>query len=125
MNTFSKEERLSQKIHIDKLMDEGKSFNMVPFRVVWMIVEKGTVPAKILISVPKRNFKKAVHRNYIKRLIRECYRKNKNTLYENVPDCTIHFMIMYNIKTKIEYLEMEQKMKQVLELLSKKLNAKT
>ncbi|MDR0763150.1 MAG: ribonuclease P protein component [Bacteroidales bacterium] len=38
------------------------------------------VPAKILISVPKKNMKKAISRNRIKRLIREAYRLQKNIL---------------------------------------------
>ena len=35
---------------------------------------------RILVSVPKRNFKHAVDRNRIKRQVREAYRKNKAVL---------------------------------------------
>lgn len=45
-------------------------------------LETSDVPAKLLISVPKKRFKKAVSRNHIKRLIRETYRLNKPDLME-------------------------------------------
>jgi hypothetical protein len=38
-------------------------------------------PAKLLVSVPRKNFKKAVDRNRIKRLVKESYRKNKSAFY--------------------------------------------
>ena len=44
--------------------------------------EKGT--NKTGVSVPKRSFKKAVDRNYLKRLMREAYRKNKYLVQSNL-----------------------------------------
>lgn len=41
-------------------------------------------PAQVLISVPKKNFKKAHDRNRIKRQLREVYRKNKSILYNSL-----------------------------------------
>jgi ribonuclease P protein component len=38
-------------------------------------------PAKMMVSVPKKNFKKATDRNRIKRLVKESYRKNKSEFY--------------------------------------------
>ncbi len=50
-----------------------------PVRMVYRQVERqeGEPPAQILISVPKRCFKRAVKRNRVKRQIREAYRHNK------------------------------------------------
>ena len=56
-----------------------------PLRVVY--VEKqpfSGVPVSILISVPKKRFKRAVKRNRLKRLIRETYRLNKQPLWESL-----------------------------------------
>ncbi len=39
---------------------------------------------QVLISVPKKHFKRAVKRNRVKRQLREAYRKNKSILYEAI-----------------------------------------
>jgi ribonuclease P protein component len=81
--TFIKNERISIQKEIDLLFNEGASFGVYPLHIVY--VEKKPVsglPASILISVPKKRFKKAVSRNRIKRLIRESYRLNKKEFWE-------------------------------------------
>ena len=61
----------------------AKSFSAFPLRVVFMPVNAAqNIPAAILISVPKKRFKRAVKRNRIKRQIREAYRKNKHCLLQ-------------------------------------------
>ena len=40
--------------------------------------------AQMLVSVPKRCFKRAVKRNRVKRQVREAYRKNKSILYDKL-----------------------------------------
>lgn len=81
MGTFSfpKSERLYKKKDIQELFDKGSSFYLYPFRV---IVQKpaGHPVNQVLFSVSKRNFKKAVDRNLIKRRMREAYRLSKAAL---------------------------------------------
>lgn len=81
-NTLNKAERLGSKILIERMFAGGaRSFSVFPLRVVYMCVEKEDIPSvAILISVPKKRFKKAVDRNTVKRRIRESYRKNKHKL---------------------------------------------
>lgn len=83
-NTLCKAERLCSKIQIEKLFAGGsKSFSVYPIRVVFMPAEKKEdALASILISVPKKRFKRAVKRNRVKRQIREAYRKNKHELLD-------------------------------------------
>lgn len=122
MHTFTKAERLSSTIEIDNLFKKGKSFNSNPFKVIWLEKPEGSVPAKIVISIPKRLFKKAVDRNRLKRLIRESYRKNKQLLYDNLEHKKILLMFIFTSKTIIEYKEMEEKIILILQRLSKTIN---
>lgn len=122
MQTFSKAERLSSKVEIDRLFETGKSFNSAPFKIIWRETLESTVPAKIVISVPKRLFKRTVDRNRLKRLTRECYRKNKHLLYDNLENRKIVLMLIYVAKTKIEFKEMEEKIIAALQRLSKNIN---
>ena len=75
-----------QKTLIERLFSGGsKSFPAFPLRVVYMSVEpveEDMAAASILISVPKKRFKRAVKRNLVKRQVREAYRKNKHLLLD-------------------------------------------
>ena len=69
--TLGKKERLNSKTLIERLFSGGsKSFPAFPLRVVYMSVEpveEDMAAASILISVPKKRFKRAVKRNLVKR----------------------------------------------------------
>ena len=122
LQTFSKEERLNEKKIIKELFEKGKIFYVGPFKVVWMSCKfESKFPAKVLISAPARNFSKATDRNYIKRLIREVYRKNKNILYDSMPDTgdKISFMLHYSGKIIIPFSEFESKIILILHRLAK------
>ena len=80
--TFRKQERLTGEIRIKELFEKGEFLLSYPFRVGYVVAPKSDVPVKVVISVPKKRFKRAVNRNRIKRLIRESYRLNKKSLYE-------------------------------------------
>ena len=117
MQTFSKNERLCSKPLIDQLVQKGNSFNGFPFKIIWLEIQESSAPVKIVISVPKRNFKRAVDRNRIKRLIREAYRKNKYTLIERVGNKKVVLLLVYTSKTFMDYGGIEEKIKTVLNRL--------
>lgn len=84
-HTLTKAERLCSKTMIERLFAGGNhSFPAFPLRIVymWLEPEEGTADASILISVPKKRFKRAVKRNLVKRQVREAYRRNKHLLLD-------------------------------------------
>ena len=118
MYTFKKEERLCSKKLIDELFHSGSSFLLYPFRVVWLKHPLPTeLPVQVVINVPKRRFKKAVHRNLIKRRIREVYRLNKSSeLYHFLESHSAQLLlgIQYVGKEIADYDLIEKKFKRTL-----------
>ena len=85
--TLSKEERICSKKLINELFTgNGRSMTAFPLRVVFMkrTIVDDQPRAAMLVSVPKRYFKRAVKRNLIKRQVREAYRLNKHILVERL-----------------------------------------
>jgi len=117
---FRKEERLKSSKVIDQLFSQGNSFLVHPFKVNWLKAdEKGSYPARILIGVSSKNFRKAVDRNLLKRLSKEAYRKNKYFLYEYLEDRGIscNFSVIYIGKKQEDYSVIEKKIITVLKRL--------
>lgn len=83
--TFKKDERLRSRRTIDRLFKRGstevQTFYLFPFRVLYLTAPQATSTLpEVLFSVSKRNFKKAVDRNLIRRRCREAYRLHKAIL---------------------------------------------
>ena len=98
MYSFSKEERLCNVKLIDKLFHSGSSFLLYPFRIIWLQEPlPGQIPVQVLISVPKKRFKRAVDRNLIKRRIREIYRLQKaERLYPFLSENSVTILLGIN-----------------------------
>lgn len=113
--TLGKEERLKSKKIIERLYAEGNTVKAFPLRMVYLQTEHtSNFPAQVGVSVAKRNFKRAVDRNRIKRLLRESYRKQKFTVYDNVEKPYV-FMISYLAKEEFLYVDIEHKMQKLLQ----------
>lgn len=79
--TFRKEERLHKEKLIKELFETGSSFYFYPFKVLLKRnPDADSSVHQVMISVSRKNFKRAVDRNLIKRRIRESFRLNKNLL---------------------------------------------
>jgi ribonuclease P protein component len=110
------------------LFAEGHSFFIYPLKVVWMeAITDNDSPSQLLISVPKRNFKRAVDRNLIKRQIRESFRRNKEELYAHLGSenrkCSL--AIVFAAKSKVAYTELDAILVLALKRLVKELNNST
>ncbi|MFD2563506.1 ribonuclease P protein component [Aquimarina rubra] len=113
--TFGKKEKLKSKKELELLFSEGKTIANYPIRLIYRKVTlKKEVQVQAGVSVSKRNFKKAVDRNRIKRLLRESYRKNKYIVLNNT---THHFafMFLYTGKEMPDYKLIEAKTKEVIQ----------
>lgn len=112
--TLGKEERLKSKKLIEKLYQDGKVIKSFPLRMVYLQTQHtSNFPCQVAVSVSKRNFKLAVDRNRIKRLLRETYRKQKNYVYTSV-DVPYIFMITFIDKKIRDYKDIEHHMENLL-----------
>lgn len=102
----------------------SRSFSVFPLRAVYMSVGEQELPVSILISVPKKRFKRAVKRNRVKRQIREAYRKNKDLLVGGLQrrEQRLAIAFIYLSDELIATAELEEKMKIALSRISEKLS---
>ena len=107
--TYPKKEKLKSKTTIDLLFSEGNSVSKFPLRLVYVEnKEENAELMKMGVSVSKKYFKKAVDRNYFKRVLRETYRLNKHILIDNL-EKPYAFMFFYQTKERLSYKEIEEK----------------
>ncbi len=129
MNSFKKEERLCNIQLIEKLYDNGSYFLVYPFRIIWLSCEANSeFPVQVLISVPKKKFKRAVDRNLLKRRIREIYRiqKSENLFpFFNERSEKIVLGINYIGNEIAEYASMEKKFNTAMLRLKKNISEQT
>jgi ribonuclease P protein component len=113
--TYPKKERLKSKTTIGLLFSEGKSVSKYPLRLVYRQAEvDATEKIKMGVSVSKKYFKRAVDRNYFKRVLRETYRLNKHLLLDNIQE-PYSLMFFYQTKDKLSYEEINTKTIQLFE----------
>ncbi len=125
--TYGKEEKLKGRKIIQKLFAEGKSFCVFPLKIFYLeIKETIDFPAKIGVGVSVKNFKKAVERNRIKRLLREAYRTEKFLLHRFLKEenKNVAVFFLYIDKALPEENNIRNKMPFVLKKLVKALNEK-
>ena len=99
-NTLPKAERLCGKKGIESLLAKGKHGSCGAIRYIF---SEGNNEGchRILVSVPKKLFKRAVKRNLLKRRIRESWRKLKHQMYCSGSD----ILFIYSSKEILTYQE--------------------
>ena len=113
-NTLSKKERLSGKAEIERLLSKAHYGNANCIRYCFA-ADSGEDCNRIMVSVPKKLFHRAVRRNLLKRRIRESYRTQKSLL----PDGKgIDILFMYNSKDILDYRSVKLSMEKALKEIS-------
>jgi ribonuclease P protein component len=124
--TFGKEYKLCSHVLIEKLFKDGEKFRDFPFLINYLVIDNPSGPKNfsVLISVPKKLFKHAHDRNYIKRSITEALRKNKFILEElkGIKNKPLALAIIYNLNTLLSSSEIETKLVSTLMKLALKIN---
>ncbi|MBR4978012.1 MAG: ribonuclease P protein component [Bacteroidales bacterium] len=113
-NTLPKKERLCGKTGIGKLLAEGRHGNVTGLRCVYLN-ENGCDYNRIMVSVPKKMFKRAVKRNLLKRRIRESWRKQKASLNSSSTD----ILFIYPTKEILSYEQIYTAVGQIIEKINK------
>lgn len=106
---LSKKERLCSVTDIEHLVSHGRYTTRGHIRCCFCPGKKEYT--RIMVSVPKKFFRRAVRRNLLKRRIREAYRLNKQLLAQS---SALDIMFVYTSK---EIDSFEQISAAVVELL--------
>jgi ribonuclease P protein component len=120
--TLGKNERLKSRKSIEQLFNEGKKFTTAPFKIIYILNSSQKDPSLLFgTGVSVKNFKKAVDRNRIKRLIKEAYRLQKINLQEKIKanNIQLNVFFIYTAKELPVYDEIYKKTGAILKKLEK------
>lgn len=122
--TLKKDERLCSQKVLGELFTSGESFLVYPLKVVFLKTDASQPhPVQAAFAVSKRNFKRAVKRNLMKRRMREAYRLNKLALYDELAAKELHIAAMFIFigKDLAEFAAIEKAMISALKKIAAKL----
>jgi len=123
--SYNKKEKLKSRKLLEELFSKGRTFTIFPLKVFYL------QPTQVLdlyvkagVGVSSRNFKKAVQRNFVKRLLREAYRTEKTPLHNFLQQQNrqVAVFILYIDKALPVYSTIKAKMPVALKRLIHELN---
>ena len=120
-NTLPKKERLCGKKGIDSLLARGKHGSAGPIRYIYA-PDNGEDFHRILVSVPKKLFKRAVKRNLLKRRIRESWRRLKCSLKS---EQGVDILFIYSTKEVLTYQEINSNIEKIADRLNNVMQKKS
>lgn len=119
---MKKKERLSVGTDLSRLFASGRYGFTDGFRYCYRIGNE--LPFnRIVVSVPKKCFRRAVKRNLLKRRIREAYRLNKNLLPVNAEKGGTDILFIYSSKDILDFNAVVLSVRNILEGLAAKVTA--
>jgi ribonuclease P protein component len=119
-------EKLKSRTLLKELFGQGKSLSVYPVKTWYLELPAGSKPILTGVGVSARNFKKAVDRNRIKRLLREAYRLQKQPLLDNLQtnNKSIAVFFLYIGKELPVYDQAKKAIAETLQKLSDRLDKK-
>lgn len=129
---FPKCERLCHATLITKLFEEGESVYAYPLRLTFRLVEEDAVPPELrggrfqyMVNVPKKRFKRAVHRVRLRRLMREAWRLSRVPLRDRFlaekPGMVLHMGAVYVGSEEAPFDKIAAKTEKLIAHLEKKI----
>ncbi len=105
--SFPKSERLCKAKDFEHVFSNGKSLYVFPLKVQFSFIQTDTPTIKVAFFISAKKIKKAVHRNYLKRVLREIYRKNKYILHNEMGNESLFLVFVYLSDEKLSYHQIE------------------
>lgn len=116
-------ERLRGNKILGRLFTDGQSGFVFPFRYYWQAVpvEDEDYSVAMLVSVPKKMFKRAVKRNLFKRRTREAFRQEKTNAVERCAAAGLRLSVafVYSSKEEVEFGKIRSSVRRILSEVSK------
>ena len=113
-HTLPKKERLCGKTSISRLLGVGRHGNIPGFRFCYY-TKNGLEYNRIMVSVPKKLFKRAVKRNLLKRRIRESWRLQKGKMSTT----GIDLLFTYSTKEIMNFDEISSSVELIIDKVNK------
>lgn len=116
-HTLPKEERLCGKTTVAALISDGKWGATAHLRYCWAS-GRDSGRNRLMVSVPKKFFKRAVRRNLLKRRLREAYRLQKELLAATGVD----LMLAYSHPEIADFATLRAEVAEILHRITLKLS---
>lgn len=101
---MGKKEKLKSRKLVDDLFATGKSVGVFPLRMSYKFLSclnEEESNLQVGVTVSRKHFKRAVDRNRIKRLLREAYRLQKETLLSVLEDKKLKGFVFFLYVDKV------------------------